>query len=82
MDKTEEVKESLIGKFKKSDESVKLAVVVAAGVAVGVTATLAVQAYGRKRENDAALRLQAPQSHRSNVMDTPRVTVLRLPAQQ
>lgn len=80
MEKTEEVKESLIGKFKKSDESVKLAVVVAAGVAVGVTATLAVQAYGRKRENDA-LRLQTP-DHRSNVMDTPRVTVLRLPAQQ
>lgn len=78
MEKTEEVKESLIGKFKKSDESVKLAVVVAAGVAVGVTATLAVQAYGRKRENDAALRLQAPVSQ----PDVPRVTVLRLPAQQ
>lgn len=78
MEKTEEVKESLIGKFKKSDESVKLAVVVAAGVAVGVTATLAVQAYGRKRENDAALRLQAPVGQ----PDVPRVTVLRLPAQQ
>ena len=79
MEKTEEVKESLIGKFKKSDESVKLAVVVAAGVAVGVTATLAVQAYGRKRENDAALRLQAPVSQ----SDLPRVvTVLRPPAQQ
>lgn len=78
MEKTEEVKESLIGKFKKSDESVKLAVVVAAGVAVGVTATLAVQAYGKKRENDAALRLQAPVSQ----LDVPRVTVLRLPAQQ
>ena len=78
MEKTEEVKESLIGKFKKSDESVKLAVVVAAGVAVGVTATLAVQAYGRKRENDA-LRLQAPINQST---DVPRVTVLRLPAQQ
>lgn len=79
MEKTEEVKESLIGKFKKSDESVKLAVVVAAGVAVGVTATLAVQAYGRKRENDAALRLQAPVNQST---DVPRVTFLRLPAQQ
>lgn len=78
MEKTEEVKESLIGKFKKSDESVKLAVVVAAGVAVGVTATLAVQAYGKKRENDAALRLQAP----VNQSDVPRVTVLRMPVQQ
>lgn len=78
MDKIEETKDSLIGKFKKSDESVKLAVVVAAGVAVGVASTLAVQAYGRKRENDAAMRLQAP----VNQSDVPRVTVLRLPAQQ
>lgn len=77
MDKIEETKDSLIGKFKKSDESVKLAVVVAAGVAVGVAGTLAVQAYGKKRENDA-LRLQAP----VNQSDVPRVTVLRLPAQQ
>lgn len=79
MDKTEEIKESLIGKFKKSDESVKLAVVVTAGVVVGVTATLAVQAYGKKRENDA-LRLQAPASQSS--VDVPRVTVLRLPQAQ
>lgn len=79
MEKTEEVKESLIGKFKKSDESVKLAVVVTAGVVVGVAGTLALQAYGRKRENDA-LRLQAPVSAPS--LDMPRVTVLRLPAQQ
>lgn len=79
MEKTEEVKESLIGKFKKSDESVKLAVVVTAGVVVGVAGTLALQAYGRKRENDA-LRLQAPVS--APALDMPRVTVLRLPAQQ
>lgn len=76
---TAEVKESLIGKFKKSDESVKLAVVVTAGVVVGVAGTLALQAYGRKRENDA-LRLQAPVS--APALDMPRVTVLRLPAQQ
>lgn len=47
MDKIEETKDSLIGKFKKSDEGVKFAVVVAAGVVAGVAGTLAVQAYGK-----------------------------------
>lgn len=79
MDKIEETKDSLIGKFKKSDEGVKFAVVVAAGVVAGVAGTLAVQAYGKKRENDA-LRLQAPVGQ--SAVDMPRVTVLRLPAQQ
>jgi hypothetical protein len=48
-----EPKPGLLGKFKQSDESVKLAVAVGAGVAVGVAGTLALQAYGKKRENDA-----------------------------
>lgn len=76
---TPEKKIGLIGKFKQADEGVKLAVVVAAGVTVGVAGTLALQAYGKKREKDA-LRLQAPVSQPS--LDMPRLTVLRLPAQQ
>lgn len=55
----ENEKSSILNKFKQSDESVKLAVAVGVGLTVGVTATLAVQAYGKKREKDA-LRLQSP----------------------
>ncbi len=69
-----EKKIGLVGKFKQSDEGVKLAVAVAAGVTVGVAGTLALQAYGKKRENDA-LRLQGPVTS----TDTPRITVLRMP---
>jgi hypothetical protein len=72
-----ETKTGLLGKLKQSDEGVKLAVAVGVGVTVGVGATLALQAYGRKRENDA-LRLQAPIS--TPALDVPRVTVLRMPA--
>ena len=74
----EEKKESVLGKFKQADTSVKLAVAVSVGVTAGVVGTLALQAYGKKRENDA-LRLQAPVNTNT---DIPRVTVLRLPAQQ
>ena len=72
----ENEKTGLLGKFKQSDESVKLAVAVGVGLTVGVAATIAVQAYGEKRERDA-LRLQGP-----SVSDTPRITVLRVPGQQ
>ncbi len=76
MDKSEEKKVGLLGKFKQSDESVKLAVAVSVGVAVGVTGTLALQAYGKKRENDA-LRLRAPSENQPQR----NVTILRLPVQ-
>lgn len=72
-------KKGLLNKFKQSDESVKLAVAVGVGLTAGVVGTLALQAYGKKRENDAALRLQAPAS---SINDTPRITVLRMPGQQ
>lgn len=70
-----EKKVGVIGKFKQADEGVKLAVAVGVGLTVGVAGTLAMQAYGKKRENDA-LRLQAPLT----TTDTPRITVLRMPA--
>ena len=73
----ENEKTGLLGKFKQSDESVKLAVAVGVGVAAGVVATVAVQAYGEKRERDA-LRLQSSPS----LTDTPRITVLRVPGSQ
>lgn len=70
----EEKKVGVIGKFKQADEGVKLAVAVGVGLTVGVAGTLALQAYGKKRESDA-LRLQAPVT-----TDTPRITVLRVPS--
>jgi len=72
----EQEKKGLLGKFKQSDEGVKLAVAVAVGVGVGVTGTLALQAYGKKRENDA-LRLRAPALGESQPQRN--VTILRLP---
>lgn len=77
MEKQEEKKVNLLGKLKQSDQGVKLAVAVGVGVAAGVTATLAVQAYGKKRENDA-LRLQGPAPVESQPQRN--VTILRLPA--
>lgn len=74
-----EKKVGLVGKFKQADESVKLAVVVAAGVGVGVVGTLALQAYGKKRENDA-LRLRAPVVGDAQPQPQRNVTILRLPA--
>ena len=75
MEQQEEKKVGIIGKFKQSDEGVKLAVAVGVGLTVGVAGTLAMQAYGKKRENDA-LRLQAP----APVEAPQRVIALRLPA--
>lgn len=73
----EEKKVGVIGKFKQADEGVKLAVAVGVGLTVGVAGTLALQAYGKKRESDA-LRLQAPVAS----ADTPRIAVLRMPMPQ
>lgn len=73
----EEKKVGVIGKFKQADEGVKLAVAVGVGLTVGVAGTLALQAYGKKRETDA-LRLQSPVTN----TDTPRITVLRVPSMQ
>lgn len=73
----EEKKVGVIGKFKQADEGVKLAVAVGVGLTVGVAGTLALQAYGKKRESDA-LRLQAPVVS----ADTPRIAVLRMPMPQ
>lgn len=75
----ENEKTGLLGKFKQSDESVKLAVAVGVGVAVGVVGVVSVQAYGKKRENDAVRRSQL--SLPTNVNDTPRIFV-RVPSQQ
>ena len=72
----EEKKVGVIGKFKQADEGVKLAVAVGVGLTVGVAGTLALQAYGKKRESDA-LRLQPPLT-----ADTPRIAVLRMPMPQ
>lgn len=80
MEKQEEKKVGLLGKLKQSDEGVKLAVAIGVGVAVGATATLAVQAYGKKREKDA-LRLQAPESMRTNVIGEPPLRFVRLQQQ-
>ena len=43
----------ILNSFKQSSNGVKLATAVAAGVAVGVVGTLALQAYGRRREEKA-----------------------------
>lgn len=69
----ENVKTGILNKFKQSDESVKLAVAVGVGITAGVVATVAVQAYGRKREHDA-LQLQ---SH-APLQSAPRIFV-RMP---
>lgn len=73
----EEKKVSMLSKLKQSDESVKLAVAVGVGLTVGVVGTVAVQAYGRKRENDA-LRLQANPIAQASTF-APHVAVLRVP---
>lgn len=77
-----EQKTGLLGKFKQSDESVKLAVAVSAGVAAGIVGTLAIQAYGKKRENDA-LRGRLHEGS-SELVSSPRtLAVLRVsPSQQ
>lgn len=74
-----EKKAGLVAKFKQADESVKLAVVIGVGVGVGVAGTLALQAYGKKREADA-LRLRAPVLGQSEHQPQRNVTILRLPA--
>lgn len=76
-----EQKTGLLGKFKQSDESVKLAVAVGAGLAVGVAGTLALQAYGKKRENDA-YRSRAIEGTSELVSPTRTLAVVRVsPAQ-
>lgn len=75
-------KNGLLGKFKQSDESVKLAVAVGAGVALGIGGTLALQAYGKKRENDA-FRGRTLEGNSELVSPTRTLAVLRVtPPQQ
>lgn len=77
--KAVEPKVGMIAKFKQSDESVKLAVAVGVGVTVGIVGTIALQAYGRSRENKVHEEYSHPVLPSAS-QEAPRITVLRMPA--
>ena len=58
----------LVDAVKNSSPNVKLGIAIAGGIAVGVIGTVAVQAYGAKKEKEGAAQHSLP------------IRVVRLPA--